>query len=63
MVNMAGFTQVKEFLKNGVIFFDGEAYIFLNLSIECLQPNYIYQLRVKIGPCYFCMVPAIVTLV
>ena len=31
-------------------FFYGEAYISLNLSIKCLQPICMYQLRVSSGP-------------
>ena len=43
---MAGFTQGGEcLLKNGAIFFNGEAYISLNISTECLQPNCMYQLK------------------
>ena len=44
-------------------FFFGEAYISLNLSIECLQPNCMYQLRVKRGPHDFCFLLALVALV
>ena len=62
--HMAGLTQGGEtLLKNGAIFFYGESYISLNISIDCLQPNCIYQLRVGRGPHDFCLWLAIVELV
>ena len=60
---MAGFTQGEEWLpKNGASFY-GEAYISLNLSIECLQPNCMYQLGVKRCPNDFCWVIVLLALV
>ena len=58
---MAGFTQGGEgLLKMELLIFNGEAYISLNISIECLQQNCMYQLRVKSGPHDFCLGLALV---
>ena len=49
--------------KNGAIFFYGEIYISLNISIDGLQPTCRYQLRVNRGPHDFSLGLALVELV
>ena len=61
---MGDFTQGGEgLLTNGAIFFYGEIYISLNISIDGLQPTCMYQLRVKRSPEDFSLGLALVELV